>query len=137
MVWLDGRAPDGSLIPPPAAPGMEVSAGHVPGLAQARGEQVYEAAWDREHHVPKWQLIGPSAVLFDLYTGEYVGDHGGGSSVGGPTWTAAADASTVQADLAPGFHPESLPDRIPNLLRYTTSPTSGLMSRVRAVTRCE
>ena len=137
MAWLDGRTPDGSLIPAPAAPGVEVSAGHVLGLAQARGEQVYVAAWDHDDHVAKWQLEGPSAVLFDLYTGEYVGEHGGGPAYGGPTWTAAADASMVQANTPPGFHPENLPDRIPNLLLYATPGTTGIMARVRAVQRIE
>jgi len=137
MAWLDGRAPDGSLIPAPAAPGVEVSAGHVLGVAQARGEQFWVAAWDYEHHVGKWESEGPSAVLFDLYTGEYVGDHGGGPAGGGPTWTAAADASVVQASLPPGLHPDNPPDRIPNLLLYTTSASSGLMGRVRAIQRIE
>jgi len=35
------------------------------------------------------------------------------------------------------IRPESLPDRIPNLLLYATSATTGLMSRVRAVQRIE
>jgi len=137
MAWLDGHAPDGSLIPAPAAPGVEVSAGHVLGMAQARGEQYYMAGWDPESHAPKWLGLGPSAVLFDLYTGEYVADHGGGPAVGGPTWTAVADGSTVQANVPPGFHQEKPPDRIPNLLLYATPGSGGVMGRVRAVQRIE
>jgi hypothetical protein len=138
MAWLDGLDPHGfPIVPPAAEDGTDVSGYSVLGVAHAVGEQHYFSTWSEEKQHLVWELEGPTAVLTDAYTGEMVASHGGGASVGGPTWTALSDNSTVQAGMAPGFSPEKYPDRIPPLKLYTKSGSGGVMGRVEVIQRLQ
>jgi hypothetical protein len=137
MAWLDGLDPRGHPITPPPAEGdTEVSGYAVLGIAYASGHQHYVAEYSADEHRLVWVLEGPTAVLTDAYTGELVAHHGGGRSVGGPTWTALVDESMTQGQLAPAFVPDKFADRIPPLKLYT-SGHSGVMGRVEVIQRLQ